>query len=374
MKRYIFSLSVGLVTIFAQGLYGVEDYKTITRKHWEMHMQDNVGNDSFKIVEIFASPADSVINGKQYTPVLCYDKYLDIIYSSIQVKNNYDGRDTLFFRQDGDKVFYIPEGEMQEQLVLDYGLQKDDIFVNPFGEKFVVTDVDNSHGLDNCIYTYGKGIPKIISLRSESGKEDTWIEGMGSVHWGIVPVADFSGSQMNLLSTGGRNDHTLDGLFDTNTESYKFIHFNPGDVRKSWQDEYWDFSFSSDTLCIKGVVPLIDFYGPNYFEMMVDENNVISMTEFLAPHRHGSMSDVYTDVDIKIPGFKAGTYILGTETLECKGTNGVEAIQDSEFNIQNDAPTYDLSGRRISVPSVSSASSALPKGVYIRNGRKVVMQ
>ncbi len=40
---------------------------------------------------------------------------------------------------------------------------------------------------------------------------------------------------------------------------------------------------------------------------------------------------------------------------------------------QNHTPDkniYDLSGRRISVSSVTSASSVLPKGVYIRNGKK----
>ena len=321
MKRYLLYLSLGLTTLCAQTLSAEEDYQTITRKHWEMHMQDKDGNDNFKIVDIYQNPADSIINGKQYTPVLCYDKYLDITYSSIRVKNNYDGRDTLYYRQDCDKVFYLPKGEKQEQLVLDFGLQENDVFVNPFGERFVVTDVGNSQGLENSVYTYGKSTPKIISLRSESGKEDIWIEGMGSIHWGIVPVADFSDNQVNLLSTGGRNDHTLDGLFDTNTDSYKFIHFYPSDVRRNWKDERWDFGFTDDTLCIKGVVPLKDFYGPNYFEMMVDENNVISMTEFLSPHHHGSMSDVYTDIDIKIPGFKPGTYIFGTETLVCKGKN-----------------------------------------------------
>ena len=35
---------------------------------------------------------------------------------------------------------------------------------------------------------------------------------------------------------------------------------------------------------------------------------------------------------------------------------------------------YDLNGRRVFVPSVSSTSSVLPKGVYIYNGKKVVIK
>lgn len=37
-------------------------------------------------------------------------------------------------------------------------------------------------------------------------------------------------------------------------------------------------------------------------------------------------------------------------------------------------PTYDLSGRRVSVSSASSVSSVLPKGVYIKDGKKVVVR
>ena len=44
---------------------------------------------------------------------------------------------------------------------------------------------------------------------------------------------------------------------------------------------------------------------------------------------------------------------------------GIREIENSKLKIQNDA-IYDLSGRRISVPSV------LPKGVYIKNGKKIL--
>ncbi len=55
------------------------------------------------------------------------------------------------------------------------------------------------------------------------------------------------------------------------------------------------------------------------------------------------------------------------------GADGIETIQNSNFKIQNGTnAVYDLSGRHISVPSVSSAFSVLPKGIYIVNGKKVV--
>ena len=41
---------------------------------------------------------------------------------------------------------------------------------------------------------------------------------------------------------------------------------------------------------------------------------------------------------------------------------------------QDNAPVYDLSGRKVSVPSISSVSSVLPKGIYIVNGKKMVVK
>ena len=56
-------------------------------------------------------------------------------------------------------------------------------------------------------------------------------------------------------------------------------------------------------------------------------------------------------------------------------TNGIKEIVNSQSaNSKSDEAWYDLSGRRISVPSVSSASSVLPKGVYIYKGKKIIIK
>ena len=55
-------------------------------------------------------------------------------------------------------------------------------------------------------------------------------------------------------------------------------------------------------------------------------------------------------------------------------TDGVGEVQGSGFKVQGDDSWYDLSGRRLSVPSASSVHSGLPRGIYINNGRKVVIK
>lgn len=62
--------------------------------------------------------------------------------------------------------------------------------------------------------------------------------------------------------------------------------------------------------------------------------------------------------------------------------NDEEQIDNEIINPQEPTDTipepnaviYDLQGRRLSVPAVSSASSVLPPGIYIKNGKKVVVR
>ncbi len=71
----------------------------------------------------------------------------------------------------------------------------------------------------------------------------------------------------------------------------------------------------------------------------------------------------------------------GYGKINAKG--GIDYINDRISGIANntansnsltDDAIYDLSGRRVSVSSASSVTSVLPKGIYVRNGRKFVVK
>ena len=78
--------------------------------------------------------------------------------------------------------------------------------------------------------------------------------------------------------------------------------------------------------------------------------------------------------------FRAKTVRLFRDTDYASGVERptpapLEVMHNSQFIIHNGAGAmFDLSGRHISVPSVSSVSSVLPKGVYILNNRKVAFR
>ena len=64
----------------------------------------------------------------------------------------------------------------------------------------------------------------------------------------------------------------------------------------------------------------------------------------------------------------------GDAEIPDDGATGITNTNLQIDKVNSDNVWYDLCGRRISVPSVSSASSVLPKGVYIYNGRKLVVK
>ncbi len=70
-------------------------------------------------------------------------------------------------------------------------------------------------------------------------------------------------------------------------------------------------------------------------------------------------------------GQKGGKYMhVFNSTEKDFNISGISNIR----NNQASSAVYDLSGRKVSVPSASSATSVLPKGVYIVNGKKLAVK
>ncbi len=74
----------------------------------------------------------------------------------------------------------------------------------------------------------------------------------------------------------------------------------------------------------------------------------------------------------------ADNYVLNASELSLNTTNGIEGIKDEEIRLKNPQSSilnsqfiFDLSGRPI---CASSVTSVLRKGVYIKDGKKVVMK
>lgn len=108
------------------------------------------------------------------------------------------------------------------------------------------------------------------------------------------------------------------------------------------------------TLCERSVSGYVlnAVYGvPGFYKL---ENGIIGANKAFLP-------------ESAVPNEVKGLAFMFDET-------GIESIQDSRLKIQNEADAvYDLSGRKVSDPT-SDISHSLRKGLYIRNGRKLIIR
>jgi hypothetical protein len=227
--------------------------------------------------------------------------------------------------------------------------------------------------------------PRTLRLRSDDGaQEQVWIEGFGETQCGIVPLYMVE----KLKKIDSRPTHSItpnnffngsniwkgknDGMFDVNDDDYKLIHFVPVEDKEGRSD--LKYTFVGDTLCVTGNFAMQNYNTATCFECMITEDNTIAFN--IWPYNRVPITgDFRIYVDVKVPGFKAGTYVIDGQTLVCKGTNGIESIVNSESSARpegtlsersgerNTKSIYDLSGRRVVNPK---------RGLYIQGNKKII--
>ena len=307
---------------------------------------------------------DSIVNGVNYARV------------------SIDAGDTILYRQEGKKVFCLSE-EGKELLLMDYGLSEGDAFISPSGKRFVVTEKKECE--DPTVYGFDQrmGIyPLQLHLTAEDGGEETWIEGVGSPQWGILPLAMTDGTAafadrpiwakviwMSNMKT------QLMAEVDEVSYKLKFFDFNTNYHDPGFKNDELRFSFIDDTLMIQGkksLSEMLSFVDLTVYDNVVDIWNI----DQYVPKSVRPTDKVHRYFEVRIPGFEAGIYQIGLKdgehiTVECKGaTDGIQEIGGREIeNSQSSAPNskssaYDLSGRRVVNPK---------RGLYIQDdGKKYV--
>ena len=294
---------------------------------------------------------------------------------------------TFFFCQEGDKVYCSLDKGGEAILVLDYGMTVGDEFVASDGRHFKVTETGYFEEYDKSLFFDRNKLPKMLRLLSDEGEEDVWIEGIGSVKWGILPLC--LASRNRVFDTvpvksqlccvrGVYGIRDIEAVFDISEGNYFFSYFVPGE-KKSDKERYTEISFNADTLCIKGIGDVYSTFEDtkeHYIELMVHDENTIAWN-FMA--RYPISSYVCREYEVKIPGFKAGTYQYWvaentTKSIICDGANGVENISETLRHENQKGGIYDLSGRRVDAKAYENENGKLKKGIYIKDGKKTVVR
>jgi len=322
--------------------------------------------------------SDGVKNSKMYVNVVEMDSlakrgfihemaYIDEAYSSYPTCT-----DVLHIQQNGDKVYCQSEDGTKEWLILDFGLKAGDIFVDGASNCYVVKEVTNHIDTKH----------KELHLLSEDGtEEDTWVEGIGSLRWGFLPgyvaktlkyFQNADGPLSVSLWAGISPDYFFDQSI--NDEYFKLQPFKEVKDEEAENMSYVDLpepptlscSFDGSDLQVRGYYPL-NFY-PSYVAVSISGTQIdISVHQVTTINNIKGMH--VAKVDVRIPGFKAGTYevgMVGQEhfALECKGIT--TQIVNLKPEPKPTSPIYDIQGRKM--------LNGHKKGIYIQNGKKIAVK
>ncbi|MBP5380527.1 MAG: T9SS type A sorting domain-containing protein [Bacteroidaceae bacterium] len=360
-------------------------------KGWNLYLHLEDGSDVKR--GCFIEYGDTLVGGNHYQKVTFIARQDIIVEDETWPKPIgvcYDTRpdcvDTLLYRQEGDKVYYRSE-EGEESLILDYSLSVGDVFTNAAGERFTVTETGFFEEYNESVeYREGSALPKMLRLVAENGgQEDVWIEGLGSVNWGITPLF-LTEKLKTLTATPTCSKVTcatgtdIWGVFDINKNSYKTKAF-----RSKW-NLLWDemeteltYTFLQDTLCVSGIY-VGSISSPMYAECTVFDNNidmVLGGVYTIISYSSEIGMYCYCEFEFKIPGFAAGTYQVGLEggahqALVCNPTNGIALAPAVS---QGEGGVYDLSGRKVNANGNANLNSLrLKKGIYIKGRKKVMVK
>ena len=155
----------------------------------------------------------------------------------------------LYYRQENNKIYRYTIATHTGNIVLDFGLQKNDIFTHSDGRDWIVDNVSDTVlvGLENtrlCIFLHEVDNPQ---------NTDIWIEGIGSIHYGInPPISTTEIKDYYLLSFSTSNWDAYVFTFETGNLCNKIVE--PGTVEKeaNSSDEIINVSLINNTLYIEG--------------------------------------------------------------------------------------------------------------------------
>ena len=381
----------GIPTIVHRNLFSEYGYSyDRVPKTWYTHYITEAGDNTKENVILWVQNRNDTLIGENTYMTMLMGKY-EMGNQNLFFQPN--PTDTLYYRQEGSRVFMRSLSDGRDILLLDYSLVKGDTFTSDDGTEWRVT----ATSWDS--YTNKKEDYHKIFLCDKDGNEDVWIEGAGSELWGIMPASAVhtSGLVTEPYKSRVRTlfSEEVSFSYSINEEDYKYILYGyRGILSQDQKDDPHglDVSFQGDTLRIKGKIRW-GFGAPcAECEVRGDSIHVI----LFQPPSYLSLHNVVPSwIDVRIPGFRPGTWhVYGfaayngvnhtsdaieiDTTLTCGNDMGVSlSRQPTPSPSPRRGYVYDLSGRKAPFPASprggrSIGAEGLPKGIYIRNGKKII--
>ena len=278
------------------------------------------------------------------------------------------------YRQDGNKVYCYSFAEDKESLVLDFGLDVGDVFSLYDGFNVVVEQkCDTLLACWNAQMTSKKLLLRCVE---QPDFTDTWIEGIGSLRYGINPpkAEDTYLLHSSLYMEECKDycdyctfifDPQKDDLYATmvtlGEEIYEDAFSDHNEYMEAfYEDKLLTLDLRNDTLHIGGY---IGTYCEQSLYLLIEEGvDTIYIMSIPFPLDPEADCLSINRIDANFPGFTQDSY-----TVNFWGR--IYQISRSETSLtiveqkNEDVPYYDLQGRKV-------ANST--RGIYIKDGKKVI--
>ncbi len=197
----------------------------------------------------------------------------------------------------------------------------------------------------NLMLDAAKAVPTFASVEAKGNAEATGIaiEVNGEVAEGVLPEGENPRLTVYLMERDVFSDSQM---FWTDKE------------KEEHMGEYTHVNVIREILADGVELPAAGSYS---WDTTVDDPDPMWNTE-----------NLYIVAFVHRDGQKGGKYMHVFNSTE--GSLSISDCINTLENASAASAVYDLSGRKVSVPSASSATSVLPKGVYIVNGKKLVVK
>ena len=287
----------------------------------------------------------------------------------------------FIFRESDDTVYRYNEDNNILCKSYDFTLTPSQQFERRDNAKYEVTECGIASDYAPYWSEYYPDRRMLRMHRLDAEGDDVWIEGVGSVHTGILLPIDFDSNEIYVQSMYHANHDCA--FFSIDTDVFKSCPFKAEILETSdpiveeiIQDQFndnttFDIEFVGDTLHVRGGLIAETRGTLKTLEAQIDNDEI---TLFVTEPTITRIMPGGTPIrfDVKIPGFNGGTY-----KIKYKDKNPVEVVcHDAVTSIEDQTASdiqreryksnaiYDLQGRRLKqVPE---------RGIYIQDRKKVI--
>lgn len=279
------------------------------------------------------------------------------------------------YRQEGNKVYCYDVEKCEESLVLDFGLKVGDVFTLNEELNIIV-----EYKSDTTLMCHNSSVEcKALYLRGIEQPDftDVWIEGIGSLKYGINPYNLKQSYMLHLSLFVDECDEHSDFCtftFDLHESEIKGMTILLGDeiydnafsdyneYKNAFENEFLEFDLIDDTLCIGGY---IGSYCEKSLYFLLSENaGNINITSVIFPLEPEADCISVNSISAKIPGFYNDEYDIYFKNKVYKVSKNKTSLSYIEKNSYI-TEYYDLFGRRVENPQ---------SGLYIKDGKKVFIK